>query len=85
MITVLPKSQAIRFEDVFSKAKPLNLSGEELSLAVYRVIPYREGYLILDGKRQQVGLVSSKGVFKPVIHSVGEGPGEYNLGLKGEP
>lgn len=76
-ITVFPKSQAIRFEDVFSKAKPLNLSGEELPLAVYRVIPYGEGYLILDGKRQQVGLVSSKGVFKPVIHSVGEGPGEY--------
>jgi hypothetical protein len=55
----------------------LYLSGEELPLSVYRVIPFDQGFLILDGKKQQVGFLNSKGYFKPVISSVGEGPGEY--------
>lgn len=76
-VTIQPQSQEIRFEEVFSKAKALNLSGEELPLSVYRVIPLDEGFLILDGKKQQVGFINSEGDFKTVISSVGEGPGEF--------
>lgn len=71
------QSQKTRFEEIFLKAKGLNLYGKDLPLSIYRVIPYDEGFLILDGEKQKVGYINSKGDFTTVISSVGEGPGEY--------
>jgi hypothetical protein len=75
--SIAPNPAVIDIAKIFKQISPIQLTGTDLPLAVYRVLPNSGGYYMLDGKKQSVLSTDGDGKILKVLNAVGDGPGEY--------
>lgn len=76
-ILISPNPTVLEAEIFLNKIRPIQLSGTDIPFTVYRIIPYTNGYYILDGSKKSVWTSDAKGNTFKFVDSVGEGPGEF--------
>lgn len=76
-ILISPDPTVLEAEIFLNKIRPIQLSGTDIPFTVYRIIPYTNGYYILDGSKKSVWTSDVKGNTFKFVDSVGEGPGEF--------
>jgi hypothetical protein len=76
-ILISPDPTVLEAEIFLNKIRPIQLNGTDIPFTVYRVIPYTNGYYILDGSKKSIWTSDAKGNTFKFVDSVGEGPGEF--------
>lgn len=76
-ISISPDPIVLDVGTFLNKIYTVQLSGTDLPLSVYRVLPYENGYFLLDGNKKSIWTSDNKGNSKKILESIGEGPGEY--------
>ena len=76
-ISISPDPIALEVGTLLNEIHPVQITGTDLPLSVYRVLPYANGYYLIDGNKKSVWTTDYKGGSKKILESIGEGPGEY--------
>lgn len=76
-IRVQPQAKILPLDQIFRKVKTLSLVGETGLYSIYRMMPFQEGFIYTDTKKEKVFFVDYQGNVKSFIDKKGEGPGEY--------
>ena len=85
--SIAPNSAAIDVDKIFKQIRPIQLNNLDLPLSVYRVLTHSKGFYILDGQKQTILNIDSKGNIINVLKDVGDATGEYQetLDIKRNP
>ncbi|WP_297335673.1 6-bladed beta-propeller [Algoriphagus sp.] len=76
-IRVQPQAKTLPLDQIFRKVKTLPLEGETGLYSIYRMMPFQEGFIYTDSKKEKIYFVDPQGNVKLFIDKKGDGPREY--------